>query len=221
MKKLILLSLLSLVLSATAAFAFDPSLATRDGLAVKVEAEGSKYQMNDGIPLGTLQLYGAGAVYQNKGLKVNLSVGSATLGIAKAFESRDYKDTTPYVALGVSQQLYEVFGAKLGLFADGTYVFRLKDTFEGADATVNGLNVIRTGAIVQYEVIKNLNVYGGINGQWLNATVRADGDKASITNSAKLNGFAGAKYDWRQYTFDVNVGCADHAHVSANVSYNF
>lgn len=224
MKKF-LIALALTALAATSAFAFDPSLVTHDGLSAKAEAEVNTFGLKGWLPNATLQLYGAGATYgiKSTGTKVGLSAGAAVASIDKLLVTRDYNDTTPYLSLGVTQQVYDIAGVKLGIFADGTLLFRVKDVYSGIPITISNTNLVRTGAIAQYEVIKDLNIYGGINGQWVNGTLRAkDIDfKQSVTNTSEVAGFAGVKYEMGPYAIDLNAGCADRFHAAANVSYNF
>lgn len=223
MKRLILIALLSLALSATAAFAFDPSLVTKEGLGVKAEAEIGKFSLRDDVPTLTSQLYGAGASYGlvNTGTKINLSAGGASASIDKAFGDRDYSDVVPYLTLGASQQVYELFGVRLGVFAEGTYLFRLRDSHQGTTVTLNDTTLVRAGGVAQYTVMKDLDLYGGVTGQWLNTTAEADGEYMSIANRDKVGGFAGAKYTMGPYAFDVNAVAVDRVHVTTNFSYAF
>lgn len=221
--KSILIALALCALMVAPALAFDPSLVTKDGFAVKTEAEIGQYGMKSEMPHSTLQLYGAGATYGVKsiGTKVSLSAGGAIFNVKDGFDTRDYSAAAPYLSLGVSQQVYDLMGVKLGLFADGTYIMRLNDTFEGFKVGVAGMTLVRTGAIAQYQVMEGLDLYGGINGQWLNANVHVENEKVAISNNSKLAGFGGAKYDIGPVTLDANVGFSDHPHYSANISYNF
>lgn len=221
-------------LLAIPAFAFDPSLPNQTGLNAGLNLEAGQYGvLEDGASYGMepaeTRMYGVSLGYQNakSGTKVGVGGGMFALsGKDWNDDGVDYEDSSPYVSLGLSQRALALGKLELGVFGDGTYIFPLEDQYMGADIEISGLRVLRAGAIAQLALAKNLSLYAGANGQWIKGDVSlklagVELFSEDITNSEKLSGFGGVKYDAGPVTIDLNVGCADRPHAGANLSYNF